>query len=132
MMKNRLAICALIAAFTLSACATTGVNYRPIVDTKNVDMNKFEADLGECRQYAAQTAGAAERAAAGAAAGAIFGALLDWPRLLVLETTAAQLPALALSVARLAVPQKAKRINATLFDAALQGVDIWSCNEITL
>lgn len=76
MMKKRLSICALIAVFTLSACATTGVNYRPIVDTKNVDMNKFEADLGECRQYAAQTAGAAERAAAGAAAGAIFGALL--------------------------------------------------------
>lgn len=39
-------------------------------------MNKFELDLIECRQFASQTIGAAERAAAGAAAGAILGALL--------------------------------------------------------
>ncbi|MFZ6798154.1 hypothetical protein [Undibacterium sp. Di24W] len=39
-------------------------------------MNKFELDLNECRQFALQTAGAAERAASGAAAGAILGALL--------------------------------------------------------
>lgn len=66
----------LSAILILSGCATTGVNYRPIVDTKNIDMNKFELDLSECRQFASQTSGAAERAAAGAAAGAIFGALL--------------------------------------------------------
>lgn len=60
----------------LAGCATGGANYRPMVDTKGVDMNRFEADLGECRQYALQVSGAAERAAVGAVAGAIFGAIL--------------------------------------------------------
>lgn len=68
--------CGLSLAMVLSGCATSGANYRPMVDTKGVDMNRFEADLGECRQYAVQVSGAAEHAAAGAAVGAIFGAVL--------------------------------------------------------
>ena len=51
-------------------CANTGANYRPIVDTRGVDLNRYEVDLRECQQYATQTMGAGESAAAGAAAGA--------------------------------------------------------------
>lgn len=76
MTERRILISLLSVILALPGCATTGVNYRPIVDTKNIDMNKFESELSECRQFASQTSGAAERAAAGAVAGAIFGALL--------------------------------------------------------
>lgn len=60
----------------ISGCANTGAAYRPVVDTKGVDLNRYEADLGECQQFANQTASAGQAAAAGAAAGAVFGALL--------------------------------------------------------
>jgi len=59
---------------TLTGCA--GANYRPLVDTKGVDLNRLESDLGECQQYASQVAGAGSSAAAGAIAGALFGAIL--------------------------------------------------------
>ena len=67
-----------VLAVFLSACAThrTGANYRPVVDTKDRDLAKYETDLSECQAYARQVSGAAERAVAGAAVGAIFGALL--------------------------------------------------------
>lgn len=62
----------------LAGCATNqmGANYRPIIDTRGVDFNRFEADLRECQQYANQTAGAGEGAVAGAVAGAALGAVL--------------------------------------------------------
>ena len=61
----------------LSGCAaTTGANYRPIIDSKSIDFNRYEADLRECQAYATQTAGAAESAAAGALAGAVLGGVL--------------------------------------------------------
>ncbi len=64
-------------AVSLGGCAaTTGANYRPVVDNKGVDLNKYEVDLRECQNYATQTAGAGESAAAGAAAGAVLGAVL--------------------------------------------------------
>ena len=59
-----------------TGCANMGANYRPIVDNKGVDLNRYEVDLQECQAYATQTAGAGESAAAGAAAGALFGAVL--------------------------------------------------------
>lgn len=62
-------------ALTLTGCAATGENYRPIVDTKNASGN-YENDLRECQQFATQTAGAGQSAATGAVAGAVFGALL--------------------------------------------------------
>jgi outer membrane lipoprotein SlyB len=66
-----------IVATLVSGCAgPTGANYRPIVDTKNVDLNRYEVDLRECQSYATQTAGAGESAAAGAVAGAALGAIL--------------------------------------------------------
>ena len=69
-----IAIYGVSVVFALSGCA--GANYRPLVDNKGVDMNRYEADLGECQQYAHQLSGAGESAAGGAVAGAIFGALL--------------------------------------------------------
>lgn len=62
----------------LTACATrpTGENYQPIIDTKGVDAAVLENDLRECQAYAAQVAGAAQRAVAGAVAGALLGAIL--------------------------------------------------------
>jgi outer membrane lipoprotein SlyB len=61
----------------LSGCAaTTGANYRPIIDSKGIDFNRYEADLSECQAYATQTANAAQSAAAGAIAGAVLGAAL--------------------------------------------------------
>lgn len=57
----------------LTGCA--GANYRPIIDTAGVDMNKMESDLRDCQQYAGQAAGAGTQAAVGAGAGAVLGAL---------------------------------------------------------
>ncbi len=77
--------CALAAvALTLSACATAST-YQPVVDMKNVNPQKYQQDLAECRQYAEQVdvagngatdtlLGAGLGAAAGAALGAISGA----------------------------------------------------------
>ncbi len=67
----------IFASIALAGCAaTSGANYRPIVDNKGVDLNRYEADLRECQTYATQTAGAAESAAMGAVAGAALGAVL--------------------------------------------------------
>ena len=74
MTERRILISFLLLILILSGCATTGVNYRPIVDTEKIDMNKFESDLSKCRQFASQTTGAAERAAAGAILGALLAA----------------------------------------------------------
>jgi hypothetical protein len=63
-----------LTCLSLAACA--GPNYRPLIDSRGVDMNRYEADLRDCQQYAAQTAGAAQHAAAGALIGALLGAAL--------------------------------------------------------
>ena len=65
---------ALTVVVLLAACA--GASYRPMIDSRNADMNKFEADLRDCQQYATQVAGAGTGAAAGAVVGALFGAVL--------------------------------------------------------
>jgi hypothetical protein len=64
---------ALLIASLLVGCANTGANYRPIIDSKNVDFNKYEADLLDCQNYARKSYGAGEGAVAGAAAGAAQG-----------------------------------------------------------
>jgi uncharacterized protein YcfJ len=74
MRNTRLIVYTISAIFALSGCA--GANYRPLVDTKGVDMNQYESNLRECQQYATQVAGAGENAATGAVAGAVLGALL--------------------------------------------------------
>jgi outer membrane lipoprotein SlyB len=59
---------AVAVLLALGGCA----NYRPIVDTKGVDMNRYEGDLRECQAYATQV-----DPASSAVAGAIFGAVLS-------------------------------------------------------
>jgi hypothetical protein len=59
----------------VSACASSR---GPIIDTKGVDMAKYEQDLAECRQYGREVQparGAAKGAAGGAAVGAAIGAI---------------------------------------------------------
>lgn len=73
-MKHR----SLLSSFTLAAllmgCA--GATYRPIVDTQGLDMNRYEADLQSCQQYAKQTTDGPNSAAIGAVAGAALGSVL--------------------------------------------------------
>jgi outer membrane lipoprotein SlyB len=75
--RNSLRIMSLFVLISVAGCAaSSGANYRPIVDNKGVDLNRYESDLRECQTYATQTAGAAESAAVGAVAGAALGAVL--------------------------------------------------------
>jgi hypothetical protein len=69
-MKTKITASILVLAM-LSGCA----GYRPVVDTRGVDMNAYNADLKDCQGFAEQR-DAGTAAAGGAAAGAIFGALL--------------------------------------------------------
>jgi outer membrane lipoprotein SlyB len=77
-MKQQLA--ALVAALSLAACAVAPPSeYRPIVDTKDVDMTHYAQDVSECQQYAHQIdvqQTAANNAVAGAIALAALSALL--------------------------------------------------------
>jgi outer membrane lipoprotein SlyB len=78
MKTNRLLylLVSIASIFSMVGCANTGANYRPIVDTKNIDFNKYESDLRDCQLFANQTASAGQSAAAGAVAGAVLGAAL--------------------------------------------------------
>ena len=73
-MKKLLAVF-LVASFALlvASCA----NYRPLIDSRGVDMNKYEADLRDCQQYAQQVAGPGTQAAVGAGIGAALGYALS-------------------------------------------------------
>lgn len=61
----------LAAAIALSSCAS----YRPLIDTKDSDMSRYEQDLAECQAYAQQQDPAAS-ALVGAVIGAAFGVIL--------------------------------------------------------
>jgi outer membrane lipoprotein SlyB len=74
-MKTKIWMISFLTLF-IAACANTGANFRPIIDTKNVDLNRYETDLKECQQYAEQKSGAAEKATIGAGAGAVLGGVL--------------------------------------------------------
>ena len=67
---------ALVIATSVFLAACAGANYRPMVDSRNVDMNKYEGDLRDCQQYAGQVDGAGTQAAIGAAVGAGLGYLI--------------------------------------------------------
>lgn len=67
-MKRLLSI---ILCIALTGCA--GASYRPLIDSAGVDMNRYEADLSTCQNYAGQVAGAADHAAIGAGIGAALG-----------------------------------------------------------
>jgi outer membrane lipoprotein SlyB len=61
----------------LSGCAGMGANYRPMIDSKGVDFNRYEADLRDCQQYAEQASGAGTGAVTGAAGAAIVGNIVS-------------------------------------------------------
>ena len=63
----------IVVAAALAGCATSGPNFRPIVDLRGQDQAAYEQNLRECQQYALQVAGVADQAAAGAVAGALLG-----------------------------------------------------------
>ncbi len=72
---NRL-LAALIGTVLASGCAS---HPEPIVDTKGVDMSRYEDDLGDCEAYASQVRiekGVAKGAVAGGAVGAASGAVV--------------------------------------------------------
>jgi outer membrane lipoprotein SlyB len=73
-MKQITLISSLGLAALLLGCA--GATYRPIVDTQGLDMNRYEADLQSCQQFATQTADGAHSAAVGAIAGAALGSVI--------------------------------------------------------
>lgn len=69
----------LALAFFLTGCAST---YQPVVDTKGIDMMRYQQDLAECRALAEQVNVAGDAATdtaigagVGAAGGAALGAL---------------------------------------------------------
>ncbi len=83
--RNWIVIVALLV--TVTACTADGINtvtnrgldYRPIVDMKGVDVIEFQTDLAECKEYAAQIdAGGSALAGAllGATAGAVGGSII--------------------------------------------------------
>lgn len=64
----------LVLLLLLAGCAS----YRPIIDTRGVNMQAYENDLANCQAYASQIspgANAAGTAAAGAVIGGILGGL---------------------------------------------------------
>ena len=67
---------AIVLSLVIAGCATSGANYRPLIDSKGINGARYESDLSECQQYATRVSGAAENAAAGAVVGGLFGALI--------------------------------------------------------
>jgi uncharacterized membrane protein len=64
---------ALVAgALLLAACTTTD---EIIIDTKGVDMARYEQDLAECRAYSSEVK-TGQKVAKGAASGAVVGGLI--------------------------------------------------------
>lgn len=71
LLMKRVIVLLLTSVLMLSSCAT----YRPLIDTKGVNMSRYERDLIECQTYAEQESPASQ-AAFGAVIGAAFGAIL--------------------------------------------------------
>jgi hypothetical protein len=63
-----------LTKIVLAGCATAPA-YRPVVDTKGVDLLQYEIDLDDCKHYAEQV-DPVRNAVAGAIAVGIFGAVL--------------------------------------------------------
>ena len=77
-MIQNIKIYSILFAFITASCATTGdglPSTRVITDTQGVDMQKYNQDLYQCRQYAAQVNVGGD-ALAGLIAGAIVGAAI--------------------------------------------------------
>jgi outer membrane lipoprotein SlyB len=72
----RSTILVLIATLSLSACATRGQNYVPVVDMRGQNHNAFVQDLSDCQAYARQRPDGAQGAVAGAIVGGLLGAVI--------------------------------------------------------
>jgi outer membrane lipoprotein SlyB len=64
-------MCSILILTTVAGCAT----YRPVIDTKGINLDEYENDLKACQDFAKQVDPAGEMAA-GAAGGALLGALM--------------------------------------------------------
>ena len=67
--------CSVVLAVLISVLSFGCATYRPIVDTKGVDMAAYETDMRECQAYA-EGQDPAAKAAVGAVAGAALGATI--------------------------------------------------------
>ena len=76
--SSKSAVFVVSLAIALAGCTTTGTgsNFRPLVDNKGVDLNRYEADLQECQDFAKSTPNAGKSGAGGAAVGAALGLAL--------------------------------------------------------
>lgn len=81
--SNFIIVSIMAATGALTGCAVTsgpgagyGANYSPVVDMKDVDYGKHQADLAQCRAFAQQI-DASGNAVTGALGGAVFGGLLS-------------------------------------------------------
>ncbi|TNF90391.1 MAG: glycine zipper family protein [Gammaproteobacteria bacterium] len=63
---------ALFAVNLTAACSTKSLD-DPIIDTAGVDMEQYQVDLAQCKEYAEQVE---QKAGAGAAGGAAVGAVI--------------------------------------------------------
>ncbi len=61
--------------FGLIGCGATGIGYKPVIDTKGVDLNQYDADLADCTELAEQVNPVKETAINGVGA-TIFGTLV--------------------------------------------------------
>lgn len=66
----------LVLVAVISALSYGCATYRPIVDTKGVDMVAYENDMRECQAYAEQES-PGSKAAAGAVGGAVIGVAIS-------------------------------------------------------
>ena len=77
-MKSRGLFCVVVVVMlAVAGCAVR--QYRPMVDTRGVDMNQYALDERECAQYASQVDQGSSTAAGvvgGAVVGAVIGSLL--------------------------------------------------------
>lgn len=73
----RIYLLSVYCSLTIAACTSiediTGSN--PIIDDKNVNLARYEADLAECRNYADEVA-IAQKAGSGVVSGAVVGAAI--------------------------------------------------------
>lgn len=63
----------IITTLALTACATSGNRFTPVIDSPGPN---YSQDLADCQQYSNQVMSAGEGAVSGAVAGAVFAALL--------------------------------------------------------
>jgi uncharacterized protein YcfJ len=72
----RFTVIVLALALIVSSCAHSFVDtYEPVIDTQNIDSNRYASDLRDCRAFAVRE-DPATKAAQGALAGVVVGALL--------------------------------------------------------